>query len=353
MADDQVKGPPAAPDGTGKDVAAASAPGMEVSARQAPTGFWSHAGELVQRIREGDDAMVEAAVVQLSHRRRILAPLALAVGAVAMLFHGLRLLLSNWRLTLVQILPAMWIWAAMLDLKVHVLHGASFREIRGPILIPVMAGVVVITAASFFLNAVFAFAIARPGPPEIRPAFARARSHAGVVLCWGTGVGLLLGFSTVVVVRWGLWWFALSLSIVLGIMMVCYVAVPARLIGVKTTRSRRDKFAAAAVGGALGAVVCTPPYLLGRVGILMLGSHTLFILGIIFLALGGALEAGTEGAVKAVKVSAKLVTGHRSDDREVPEAASDTQREVSPLAEPDSVRGWRALDCRCDLAGAE
>jgi len=155
------------------------------------------------------------------------------------------------------------------------------------------------------------------------------------------------------VVRWGLWWFALSLSIVLGIMMVCYVAVPARLIGVKVTRSRRDKYAAAAVGGALGAVVCTPPYLLGRVGILMLGSYTLFILGIIFLSVGGALEAGTEGAVKAVKVSAKLVTGHRSDDREVPEAASDTQREVSPLAEPDSVRGWRALDCRCDLAGAE
>ena len=112
--------------------------------------------------------------------------------------------------------------------------------------------------------------------------------------------------------------------------MVCYVAVPARLIGVRTTRSRRDKVTAAAVGGALGAVVCTPPYLLGRVGILMLASHTLFFLGIIFLAVGGVLEAGTEGAVKAVKVSAKLVTGHHSDDEEVPEAASGAQREVSP-----------------------
>jgi hypothetical protein len=269
---------------------------------------------------------VEAAVVQLSRRRRVLAPLALAVGALAMLFHGLRLLLSNWRLTLVQVLPAMWIWATMLDLKVHVLHGAAFREWRGPVLIAVLAGIVVITMASFFLNAVFAFAIARPGPPQIRPAFATARSHAGVVLCWGVGVGLLLGFSTVVVVRWGLWWFALSLSIVLGIMMVCYVAVPARLIGVKTTRSRRDKVTATAVGGALGAVVCTPPYLLGRVGILLLGSHTLFFLGIIFLCVGGVLEAGTEGAVKAVKVSAKLVTGHRPDDEEVPEAASDAQQ---------------------------
>jgi hypothetical protein len=66
-------------------------------------GFWRHTGELIRRIRGGDDAMVEAIVVQLSRRRRVLAPLALAVGAVAMLFDGLRLLLFNWRLTLVQV----------------------------------------------------------------------------------------------------------------------------------------------------------------------------------------------------------------------------------------------------------
>jgi len=326
MPDDQVKGAPAASDGAVHDVAAVSAPGTGVPARPAPAGFWSHAGELIRKTRDCDDAMVETVVVQLSRRRRIFAPLALAVSAVAMLFDGLRLLLSNWRLTLVQVLPAMWIWAAMLDLKIHVVHSEPFDVRHGLVLIPILLGVVAITAASFFLNAVFAFAIARPGPPQIRPAFTTARSHAGVVLAWGTGVGLLLGFSTVIVVRWGLWWFALSLSIVLGIMMVCYVAVPARLIGVKTTRSRRDKVTAAAVGGALGAVVCTPPYLLGRVGILMLTSHTLFFLGIIFLAVGGVLEAGTEGAVKAVKVSAKLVTGHHPDDEEVPEAASGAQQ---------------------------
>jgi hypothetical protein len=62
----------------------------------------------------------------------------------------------------------------------------------------------------------------------------------------------------------------------------------------------------------------------------MLGSHTLFILGIIFLSVGGALEAGTEGAVKAVKVSAKLVTGHHTDDEEAPEVASDASRQRSP-----------------------
>jgi hypothetical protein len=38
---------------------------------------------------------------------------------LAMLFDGVKLLFTNWRLTLVQVLPAMWIWAAMYDLKLH------------------------------------------------------------------------------------------------------------------------------------------------------------------------------------------------------------------------------------------
>jgi hypothetical protein len=95
------------------------------------------------------------------------------------------------------------------------------------------------------------------------------------------------------------------------VMMVCYVAVPARLIGVKTTSSKRDKLTATAVGGAIGAVVCTPPYVLGRVGLLMIGSHTLFIVGCVVLAIGLTLQAGATGAVKAVKMSAKLVSGNR------------------------------------------
>jgi hypothetical protein len=88
---------------------------MGVSRRLGRAVVWKHIGGLIRAIRDGNDAMVEAAVVQLSHQRRILAPLAFAVGALAMLVHGLRLLLFNWRLALVQILPAMWIWAAMLD----------------------------------------------------------------------------------------------------------------------------------------------------------------------------------------------------------------------------------------------
>src|SRR5271170_7089142 len=267
-------------------------PGTRVDEAPGPRRHLSaRVRQLIQAVRDNDRAAVEEAVVRLSRSRRWLAPLALAVGALVMLFDGVKLLFTNWRLSLVQVLPAMWIWAAMFDLKAHVLHGKSFHVLTGPVTIPLVLAVAAITAASFFLNAVFAFAIAKPGAPQIRPAARQARSHLTVILAWGGTVGLGLGLSTIIVTRWGLWWFAISLSIVIGVMMVCYVAVPARLIGMKTTHSRRDKLTATAVGGAIGAVVCAPGYVLGRIGILMLGSSALLIPGIVVLAIGLTLEA--------------------------------------------------------------
>jgi hypothetical protein len=96
---------------------------------------------------------------------------------------------SNWRLTLVQIVPAMWIWLAMFDIKLHVLHGKTFNVLRGPALIPVGVLIITITIASFFLNAVFAFAIARSRKPKIRPAVAQARQHIRPIAISGAVFG--------------------------------------------------------------------------------------------------------------------------------------------------------------------
>lgn len=261
-------------------------------------------------VRDSDLATADEVILRLSRSRRWLAPLAVCVGAFAMLFVGIKLLFTNWRLTLIQLLPAMWIWAAMFDLKAHVLHGKTFHVLTGPIVIPLVLAVAVVTAASFYLNAVFAYAIAGQDPPAIRPAFTRAWSRRAGILAPGLAVGVLLGLSTVVVVRWGVFWFGLCLSIVIGIMMICYVAVPARLIGMKTNYPKRDKLAATAVGGIVGAVVCTPPYLLGRLGLIMLGSQALFIPGLVVFIAGLTLQAGATSVVKTVKMSAKLVSGH-------------------------------------------
>ncbi len=277
--------------------------------------------QFVVAVRDGDEAMVEELVVRLSGSRRAFAPLALVVGGFVMLFNGLKLLFTNWRLTLVQILPAMWIWLAMSDLKAHALHGKTFHVLRGPILIPIVLVITAITAASFFLNAVFAFAIVQSGTPKVRPAFAQARAHLRTIVVSGTVVGLLLAIATMIVTRAGRPWFGISLSVVIGVMMVSYVAVPSRLIGVTPSSSRRDALTASAVGGAVGAVICAPPYVLGRIGILMLGSSALFIPGIIVVSLATALQAGATGAVKSVQMSAKLLAPRPEppDDTVVPD----------------------------------
>jgi hypothetical protein len=273
---------------------------------------------LVRAIQEGDEAAVESAVIALSRSRRIFAPLVFAIGAFVMLFQGVKLLVSNWRLTLIQLLPAVWITVAFVDLKAHVLHGKEFHSWSLAMLVALVAAITLVTAACYYLNAVFAFAISQPGKPQIRLGFALARRHLPITLGVGLIVGVALGFSTIVVPHWGRGWFALSLGIVIGVMMLTYVTVPARLVGIKPTGSRRDKMAAAAVGGVLGALVCTPPYVIGRIGILMLGSHILFPVGIVLLLVGLVLQAGATSAVKAIKMSAKLATGKASN----PEAQS-------------------------------
>jgi hypothetical protein len=264
---------------------------------------------LVQAINEGDEARVEAAVLQLSQRKRIFAPLTFAVGAVLMLFQGVRLLFLDWRLSLIQVVPAMWIWLAMLDLKLHVVGRREFKIWYGATVVMVVLVVALLSVASFYLNAVFGFAISKPGRPAIGPAFAAAWRHLGVVVGFGFVVGLALGFSAVVVPRWGLWWFAFAMSVVVAVMMLTYVTVPSRLVGIKGTASRRDKLTASVVAGALGAIVCTPPYALARVGLVLLGTHTFFVLGVILLAIGLSLQSGATGAVKAIKMSSKLVAG--------------------------------------------
>jgi hypothetical protein len=289
--------------------------------------LWSNVGRLVSAIRADDEVAIEA-ILRLSRSRRIFAPLAFTVGAFAMLLKGLRVLLSNWRLTLIQVLPAVLIWLAMFDLKAHVLHGKSFNPIRGLVLIPINLGIVALTVGAYVLNAVFAFAIVGPGPPAVATAFARARGHLRPILVAGAVVGLLLGFATTVVPRWGSPWFALCLGVVVAVMMISYLAVPARILGVKPKQSKRDKVATSAIGTALSTTVCTPPYLLGRLGILMLGSRVLLIPGIFVLAFGFTLQAGATGAVSAIKMSASLMAAPAQDE------AAESPQSAPPAREP-------------------
>ncbi len=261
-------------------------------------------------INRADEAWIATTLTDLARSKPVLAPLALAIGGVTMIFAGLRILLSNWRLTLIQLLPAMWVWAAMYDLRLHLLHDKSLPQLRGAILVPIFALIIAGTIASYFLNAAFAFAVAQPEqPPSVRRAMQEARERLRTIVAWGAAVGAALAVATTIVTRAKPPWFTLTLGIVIGVLMVTYIAVPARMLGVQRPRSRRDRLSISAVSAALGVVVSAPPYLLGRVGLLMLGSPVFFVPGIVFVAVGFFLQVGATGAVKAIKVSANLTGG--------------------------------------------
>jgi hypothetical protein len=58
----------------------------------------------------------------------------------------------------------------------------------------------------------------------------------------------------------------------------------------------------------------------------MLGSKTLFILGVILLAIGFAFQAGATGAIKAIKFSTSLIAGRGPAPTEpAPVSSSSTQ----------------------------
>ena len=274
--------------------------------------FTSRVGEFVHAIESTDEAKIEEAVVRLSESHVLLRPLALAISAFVLLFDSLRLILTNWRLMLLQLLPALWIWLAMAILRAYVLYDQDLDEIYGLEIIPVFLVVIGLTIASFFLNATFAFAIMREGAP-IRPAIAEARAHMGEIAVFGSVVGFLLGIATTVAPRWGSPWFSIFLGAVIGLMMVAYIAVPARIIGAKPTYSRRERMVTTVVSGVLGVTVSLPPYLIGRLGFLMIGSKVLLIPGIILIVIGVTLEAGATGAVRAIKLSAGLQQRTRTE----------------------------------------
>ena len=288
----------------------------------------------ITAIEEGDEALVEAEVLRLSRTWRPLAPLAFFVGAFVMLFHGIRRLWTNWRLLLVEILPATWVWAAMLDLKVHLLSGQGFRVWQGPLAAVLIAATVAITVAAVYLNAVFGFALADPDLTELRPAFAAANRHLVTLSAAGVIAGGAIGVSAFIVPRWGLGWFVVALGISVGLLMVASVLLPARLLQTSpagTTGPRRDRFAASVLGGVLGAIVCAPTYAIGRIGIILLDKHVLFVLGIILLVVGFALQSGATGTAKAIQMSTKAAAGRvrRSEPTIIGAAGGSTRAPAS------------------------
>jgi hypothetical protein len=261
-------------------------------------------------VADADATEIESAARGFGQSRRYLAPVAWAAGAIVLVIRGIKLLILNWRLSLIQVVPAAWVWLVMWDLKEHTLRGAPFRHITigGMIVLAVLA--VAVSIAAFWCNTVFGFAI-DGGKPTIAPAARQTNAYLKVIAVAGLALGLLLALAATVVPRIGsTWLYVAALGASLSAMLISFVAIPARIIGAKRQRlPPRQAVGSWATGGALSAVAMAPGFLLDRIGLILLGSPGLDILGFLLLSAGTALYAAAMSSVRAVKLSMKLGGG--------------------------------------------
>jgi hypothetical protein len=292
---------------------------------------------LTKAVADVDPASIATSAERFGQSRSYLAPVAWAAGTLVLTLRGVKLLIFNWRLLFIQLVPAAWIWIVMYDLKQHTLRGVPFADLDLRARLVIWAVAIAWSIAAFWCNTVFAYAIDGRPPPRIRPAIHRTRRHWPAILASGTVLGGMLGLAAVTIPRLDRFWlFVVCLSAVLGIMMISFVAVPARLIGRRTRKlPPREAIGRTVTGWGISAIGMTPGVLLDRLGLLMIGVPGLRVAGFLVLSLGTALYAAGMSSVKAVKLSIKLGTDDLSDtgggpEQELSQGAPGGQRDPAP-----------------------
>jgi hypothetical protein len=258
-------------------------------------------------VADAEPARVEATVVGLSGTRGYLAPLAWVAGTLVLVVRGAQLLLLNWRLTLIELVPATWVWLATWDLKRHGLRARPLQHLETAELLVGLAIAVALSIAAFWCNAVFGFAITHQ-PPRIGSALRQVRPFLGRITAIGFGMGLFVAAGLLLIPRIdSQWLYWAAVGGVYGVMLVALVVVPARIIGVSKQRlTRTQTIGRWVAGGALSAVAMTPGFVLDRLGVVMLGIPGLRLVGLLLLTLGAGLYAAGLSTVKAIKLSMKL-----------------------------------------------
>jgi hypothetical protein len=246
---------------------------------------------------------VEAALKDLGTRRRSLALLVYAGGTVAVVFDGVLLLLRNWRLTLLQLFPAVWIWVMTWNMKHHFL---SKPTLSTSVVIPAAVGVLLAAQVAYWCNATFAYTMAESPTGDIRAAFGEARRRWRLV----GGLALLTGG-----VQAGIWllmprletdWLWVALLVMFVVQIYLFIAIPCWLLGVRKTGSRRERTTQSVTTGVLSGVASIPGFLLNRIGWLLLGAGALGIVGGVLLAIGAVLHVTASSSVRVVKLSLRL-----------------------------------------------
>jgi hypothetical protein len=271
--------------------------------RQRGRSRWQTVVAATAAVRGTDPGSVESALKDLGGRRRWLAPLVYAAGTLAVVFDGFLLLLRNWRLTLLQLFPAIWIWVMTWNMKHHLLSKPTFST---SVVVTVAVGVVLAAQVAYWCNGTFAYTMAQSATPDIKAAFGEARPHWRLI----GGLALLTGG-----VQATIWlamprlqtdWLWVALLAMFVVQVYLFIAIPCWLLGVRKTGSRRERTTQSVTTGVLSGVAAMPGFLLNRIGWLLLGTGLIGIVGGVLLAIGAVLHVTASTSVRVVKLSVRL-----------------------------------------------
>jgi hypothetical protein len=274
-----------------------------------PTGSsWRRLWDRVSQALTLRPSQVKARLDAFVQSRSWLAPLRWTIATLVLLFRGLVLIVSNWRLTLVMLVPAVAIGLTWWDLRAHLLGRRPLATLDSAgVALAVAVGIVAVTVAAYWCNGVFAVAISSPEPTPLRDAFRQTRTHRRYLNAWGIAVGTAHALVSTVLVWFGTWWFSIGIFAVAVVMTVTFFTVPAHVVGLRTHPGLSAKARGAVVVTALALIANLPGFVLIRIGLLMLGVDALKVPGVLLFAIGVALQTAAVSSIRALHLTTSFV----------------------------------------------
>jgi hypothetical protein len=262
-----------------------------------------------------DPAEVARRLQTAGDRSRLLLPLAFAGHALEAIVRGVLLLARNWRLVLLELVPAVWIGAITWSWRAHVTGDVELVALHGWVAVGVALFVIGVNLVAYWCNAVFAFTLTQGDRIDLRAAFRDARRRARIVNVWAISIGVLHAGVSVFAVRGSLGGYAVAQGAIAVLQMYALVALPAALAGLPRRRKlpMRDRLSSMAITGTLAGVAAVPGFGLNRIGVVLFGLG-LPLLGIPVLAVAIVLQIAATSSATAVKLAAKLAVAEEGQD---------------------------------------
>lgn len=253
-----------------------------------------------------DDELL-AAIGRVRVGRALHGPLDFLAGAVLLVLHSVLLLVGNWRLLVLELVPAVWIAAVLWDWRFHVVEGNELVEVRGAWAAVIAVGVVLATVVSYWCNVAFVHAALGPRP-SLRGALREAGRHRRLILGAGLAVGALHAWVSVRGPVRGLPTVTIGLGLVALLDLYLYSALPGQALGLDRRRaSPREYVATTVTSGALSMAISLPGVTLALVAHALLGTSVLRVLGVVVLAVAVLLQVAASSSSRAVSMWSRLL----------------------------------------------